>query len=78
MNKEMVEEKVIELLSKLSDEEDIKPDSNLIEDLGISSMDVLFLIATVEEMFGISIPEKLIRTMFTVSDVVTVIQNQIA
>ena len=49
--------------------------SELIDDLGISSMDVLFLISSMEEEFKIQIPESAIRKMVTVDDVAEVIAS---
>lgn len=75
MCKEDVLKKVIELFSTMSDAEQITPGSELIDDLGISSMDVLFLISSMEEEFKIQIPESAIRKMVTVDDVAEVIAS---
>lgn len=75
MCKEDVLKKVIELFSTMSDAEQITPDSELIDDLGISSMDVLFLISSMEEEFKIKVPESAIRKMVTVEDVAEVIAS---
>lgn len=73
---ESILKKVIELFSDMTEAsaEDITEDSELIDDLEISSMDVLFLISSLEEEFHISIPEKEIRRMVTVGDVVRIVQ----
>lgn len=73
---ESILKKVIELFSDMTEipAEDITEDSELIDDLEISSMDVLFLISSMEEEFHISIPEKEIRRMVTVGDVVRIVQ----
>lgn len=75
MCKEDILKKVIELFSNMSDAEQITPDSELIDDLGISSMDVLFLISSMEEEFKIKVPESAIRKMVTVEDVAEVIAS---
>lgn len=75
MCKEDILKKVIELFSTMSDAEEITPDSELIDDLGISSMDVLFLISSMEEEFKIKVPESAIRKMVTVEDVAEVIAS---
>ena len=62
------------LISLFPPEAEITADSELIEDLDISSMDVLFLISSLEEEFHISVLEKEIRKMVTVGDVAQVIQ----
>lgn len=67
-------QRVIDLFATMADTEDeITADSELIEDLEISSMDVLFLISSLEEEFSIKVPEKAIRKMVTVGDVADVI-----
>jgi len=73
MYNEEVLNRVIELFSTMSEAEEIHADSELIEDLGISSMDVLFLISCMEEEFQIKVPERAIRKMVTVGDVAEVI-----
>ena len=67
--------KVIELFSTMTEVEEITEDSELIDDLGISSMDVLFLISSMEEEFKIKVPESAIRKMVTVEDVAEVIAS---
>lgn len=69
--------RVIALFSTMSEAEEINEDSNLIDDLGISSMDVLFLISSMEEEFKIHIPEKVIRKMVTVGDVAEIVASLI-
>lgn len=73
MYNETILNRVIELFSTMSDAEEITADSEVIEDLGISSMDVLFLIASLEEEFKIKVPEKQLRQIVTVGDVADII-----
>lgn len=67
--------KIIELFYTISEAEEISAESELIEDLDLSSMDVMFLISSLEEEFHVSVPEKEIRKMVTVGDVVQIIQD---
>lgn len=63
-------QRVIELFATMADtQNEITADSELIEDLGITSMDVLYLISSLEEEFSVKVPEKAIRKMVTVGDV---------
>lgn len=73
MYNEEILNKVIELFSTMTDAEEITADSELIEDLEISSMDVLFLVSSMEEEFQVKIPETAIRKMFTIGDVAEII-----
>lgn len=67
-----IQESVIALFSTMTDEE-VHLDSELVDDLGISSMDVMFVISSLEEEFHVKISEKEIRRMYTVGDVVDTI-----
>lgn len=78
MSEEMILEKVIAVFATMADTDDeITADSELMEDLNISSMDILMLMTTLEEEFKISISEKEIRKMVTVGDVVQVISEKV-
>lgn len=62
-------ERVISLFSMMTDAEEVTADSEIMEDLEISSMDVLFLISNLEAEFKVKVPEKEVRKMVVVSDV---------
>ena len=67
-------QRVIEVFATMTETADeITADSQLIEDLEISSMDVLYLISSVEEEFKIKVSEKAIRRMATIGDVAEII-----
>ena len=71
MNHEIILQRVIDLFVTMADtDEKITAESELIEDLGVSSMDVLFLITNLEEEFNIKVSEKALRNMVTIEDVV--------
>lgn len=65
--------KVIDVLSTVSEAETITEDSEIMEDLDISSMDVLFLISSMEAEFKCKVPEKELRKVVTVGDVAQII-----
>ena len=73
MSREEVLKKVIELFSMVSEAEEITEDSDLMEDLGVSSMEIMTMIANIEEEFRIKVTEKAIRNMQTIGDAVDVI-----
>lgn len=73
MENNIIKDKVIALFKEMTDNDEITENSELIEDLEVSSMDVLFLITSLEEEFSIQIPEKAVRKMITVGDVVQTI-----
>jgi acyl carrier protein len=51
-------------------EKDINPNSKLIEDLGADSLDMVEMLMTLEEEFGVSIPDEVALTFKTVEDIV--------
>lgn len=77
MSREEILEKVIDLFSSMTEAEEITEDSEIIDDLEITSMDIMLLITSMEETFGIKIPEKALRKMVTISDVVDVIADRL-
>ena len=74
MHKEDILDRVIKLFSTMTEAE-VAEDSEIMEDLDITSMDVLFLISSIEEEFKIKIPEKAIRKIETVGDVADIIDG---
>ena len=72
-----MQEKIIKLVAeKLNKKvEDIKLDSRLVEDLGADSLDVVELIMTFEDEFGISLPDEEVEKMKTIKDVITYIEK---
>lgn len=56
---------------------EITPQSNLMDDLSISSLEMLNSLIALEEDYGIVIPERALKTMITLEDVARVI-TQIA
>lgn len=71
--------KVKELVAKQLNisEDKIKEDSRLIEDLGADSLDVVEMLMTLEEEFGISIPDEETADMVTIAGIVKVIDSKL-
>ena len=69
--------KIIELIAdKLcKKKEQITLTSNLVEDLGADSLDVVELIMAFEDEFGITLPDEDIASMKTVGDVINYIKK---
>ncbi len=65
-------EKVKEMIAKqlLIDEDKITPESRIKEDLGADSLDVLQMLMTIEEDYGVEIPDEELAEFRTVEDVV--------
>lgn len=75
MNYEDILQKVIAVFATMTDAEEISEESELIEDLEISSMDILMLVSSLEAEFKIKVPEKEMRKMVTVGDVADTIER---
>jgi acyl carrier protein len=56
MSFEQVKEVMVETLN--CEEEDIKPEALLEDDLGIDSLDAVELALALEELFGVKIPDE--------------------
>lgn len=62
MNQEEIKDTIRELITEIAedmdvDEESITDDAGFVEDMGLDSMALLEVLATMEKKFGISIPE---------------------
>ena len=55
--------------------ETITPDTNLIDDLGADSLDVVELIMSLEDMYGISITDEDATQLFTVRKIVDYLEK---
>ena len=75
MRREEIFQFIISVFATLIDVADIQESDELIEDLGISSMDILTLISYLEEEFNIRITERMIRRVVTVGNLVDLVQN---
>ncbi|MRJ07252.1 MAG: acyl carrier protein [Epsilonproteobacteria bacterium] len=58
-------------------EEEIKPESKFVEDLGADSLDIVELMMSLEEKFQIEIPDSEAEKMQTVQDVVNYIKEHL-
>ncbi len=75
----MVFEKVKAIIVDQLDVEDeaIKMDSSIIDDLGADSLDVIDLIMSFEEEFDVEIPDEQVENVKTVGDVVKFVEANI-
>ena len=73
----MVFEKIRKILCEQLDleEDDVTLESNIAEDLGGDSMDVVDLIMSIEDEFGIEVPDDQVENIKTVGDIVDYIEN---
>lgn len=73
----MVFEKIRTILCEQLDieEDQVTMDSNIAEDLGADSLDVVDLIMSIEDEFGLEVPDDQVENIKTVGDVVNYIEN---
>jgi acyl carrier protein len=77
MNEKLFNEVRTVLAKQLRKPEDIiKPESRIIEDLGADSLNILMLLMTIEEDFGIKVPDEELADFRTVGDVVSFLESQ--
>ena len=69
-------EKVISIISEYQDipADTIHADSHLVNDLGFTSYDVVSLVGKFEDEFDIEVPDRKIKLMKTVNDIVKFIE----
>ena len=73
----MIFEKLKKILSEQLEisEDMITLESDIADDLGANSIDLVDIVMSIEDEFGIEIPEELIETVHTVGDVVDYIEE---
>ncbi|MBI2782470.1 MAG: acyl carrier protein [Porticoccaceae bacterium] len=74
-----IRERVIKMVAEQLGvkEEDVKPDSSFIDDLGADSLDTVELIMALEEEFDTEIPDEDAEKLATVQDAIDYIQNNL-
>ncbi|MEE1393201.1 MAG: acyl carrier protein [Negativibacillus sp.] len=60
------------------DEEQVTEDSEVIDDLGADSLDIVDLVMTLEEEFDTEIPDEDIENLRTVGDIVKYVEDRAA
>lgn len=78
MEKNELQDKIIKMIaSKLSKKvEEVTLQSNLVEDLGADSLDIVELLMMLEDEYGITIPDQDAMKLSTIGDIVAFMQKQ--
>ena len=73
-----MEDKIREILSDVSGVplSEIRADTRLVGDLGMSSFDLADTVVSVEETFGVHLPDERFREMETVADIVRILREE--
>lgn len=71
-------EKLIEMIHNYTGNESVAIDEStaLVGDLGLNSMDLVSLASEVEDEFGVEIPDRALREIKTVGDVIRYIPKE--
>ena len=75
----MVFEKVQKLLAEALNIEDLSKitlESNIVQDLGADSLDMVELLMSLEDNFGITVPDEVANDLVTVGAIVKYIEEQ--
>lgn len=76
MSRQEIMNTITNMFALMTSAEHIEESSELIDDLGISSMDILTLMSYIEEEFHIQITERSIRKILTVGDIVDLVVKE--
>lgn len=73
-----MEGKIKEILSEISGipVSEINKDTRIVGDLGMTSFDLADTVVTVEETYGLRIPDELFRDIETVGDIMRIIEEE--
>lgn len=76
----MLFEKIRKMIAERFDIEEatIVPETNIIDDLGVDSLDVAELLLVIEDEFSLTVPEEKISELKTVQDLVNFIEEKTA
>ncbi|MBP3902354.1 MAG: acyl carrier protein [Blautia sp.] len=70
-------DRTVEILKEYIDNDDIEitRDSALVDDLALSSLEVINIVAAFEDEFDIEVPDRIIPTLRTVGDIVDYLEE---
>ena len=70
-------DKIIDIISKQlkAEAEQITPGTNIMEDLGADSLDIVELLMAIEETFGVTVPDEDVADLKCVKDIVDYVET---
>jgi acyl carrier protein len=74
-----MKEEVIKIIANVAEvpEESINLNTNLIADLDLESLDLVTLVSEIENKYGLEIPDKEIKKIQTVEDIVNFLSSHV-
>lgn len=72
-------DKIIEILSEFTElsTEEMNENTELVNDLGLNSLDVVNVIVAFEDEFNIEIPDRIIKDLRTIGDILKYIEENV-
>ncbi|MBR4618192.1 MAG: acyl carrier protein [Bacilli bacterium] len=71
-------ERTVKIIEEYVDEDcEITMESALVDDLGLSSLEVINIVAAFEDEFDIEVPDKVIPTLRTIGDIVKYLEKNV-
>ena len=72
-------DKIIDILSEFTElsTEEMNENTELVNDMGLNSLDVVNVIVTFEEEFNIEIPDRIIKDLRTIGDIAKYIEENV-
>lgn len=70
-------ERLCEVLEEYASipKEEMKPESDILNDLGMNSLDVIGAVVAVEEEFSVTVPDRVISLFKTLGDIVIFLEK---
>jgi len=70
-------EQIVDIISKQlrAEADEISYNTNIMEDLGADSLDVVELLMALEETFGVTVPDEDVPNLKTVKDIVDYVEK---
>ena len=82
MERDEIKKSVTELITEIAEDMDIDEsaitDANFVKDMGLDSMALLEVLATMEKKFGVSIPESEFPNITTINKCTDTVQKYLA
>lgn len=71
-------ERTVKIIEEYVDGDcEITKDSALVDDLGLSSLEVINIVAAFEDEFDIEVPDRIIPTLRTIGDIVKYLEENV-
>ena len=77
MKQEELLEKVQRMVCQISGREDCPPEMDLMDEAGLSSIEIMSLLSALEDEYGVKIPSRDLRFVATVSDLADLVWGKL-